>query len=241
MRRRVIVVVILMVSLVVVIYYCTPRPACMEDFELSVTVAATEILPYEPLVVTMSMRNISWRPVQGAYGFRPQLYYWRSGDKTRTNIRGLGSLAICFLGPGPILDRGRAIRWTQTVLLTDWTGQFEVKRPESGSHTVLSIGDAKPRFLFADAGEYWLKADVRIGDFGVESKPIRILVREMPPEHHAAAGIFTHPEVAFLVAQDQRFLPLGFPVSLAEEFVAVYPETVYAEHVRVALEKHRRR
>ncbi len=240
MLRRAIVVIAGIGALVVFIYYCTPRPVSMEDFELSVTVVAKEILPYEPLEVTLSMRNISWRPVRVSPGFAfgrwTELYCWQTGQESGAALPGAGGLAVWFAGPDPILDRGRAIRWTRTVFLRGRTGQFEEKRSEPGSPRVLRIRNARTRFVFADSGEYWLNARYPAKEFALESKPVRILVREMPADHIAAARMFTNPRIAFLIDG----VLLEGAITLAEELVDAHPTTVYAGHVREALEKHRR-
>lgn len=186
-----------------------------KGLELSLRLDANEVVCYEPLRVVVVLRNVSVDSmrINPDGEFRQCLTSFRSLDGGEFTWCGCGaesrSFGMGFLNVRP----GDELMSPEVIFL--YVPQEGRERPFS--------------FAFDRPGNWRLKVRLAFRGTCLESEPVCVFAKPVPPDHREAAELITEMRVAACIQ--------GWPEGASahgklEELIAKFPNSMYADHAR---------
>jgi len=218
------------IALAVVLPLCLAADAAEADREAQLSLSLRgdtgEIVAYEPLRVTVSLRNTSAKAVTVSLGsFLSTMQF--------TCERPDGRFAITVTGARGWLGGTRELapgeETTSSQILPLYWHPREERLPEMRSFfTKYGLRG----FIFVEPGEYRVKLRVELGKGQIEAEPVGLLVKPVPPDQLPAAKLAADMKAA-LILWEKGWTDEGLAV--LRKLSADFPDSPYADHAHYAL------
>jgi hypothetical protein len=181
-----------------------------------------EIVPYEPLHATLTVRNVSSQPVNLPASIWSTLEFFCAYERESFTHCGHGAHAGEDVFGNITLQPGEMIT--------------------SAERLFIIRGGRQVNFFFTKPGSYQLKA--RVNGFGtgkfLVSDIVKIRVKPPSPDDAAAAKLLTETETARMEAARmiQGWERSEVGAALLEKLVAQFPKSVFADHAHYTLGRY---
>jgi len=174
---------------------------------------AKEVASYEPLRVTVALRNVSAEQLKVDVSFLPTLQLTCTRADGSSTITVPGSMWGHYMGGTRDLAPGQEITSPERLFVFRKRGRHH--------------------FVFGEPGEYHVKVGALLGGRErIESEPVKVLVKPLPPDHASAAKLVTEVKAARML---QRWGYKEGTAALLEKLVSEFPHCLYADHVNYIL------